>query len=319
MAVERSYARLGFFIVVGLAVILATALLFVQRMRSREVIELVTYVRENVSGLDISSPVRFRGVPLGRVSGIRVDPGGNTIEVSFEVFRDRLVSIGANVANIEQFATQDVFPKLRAQVIGNPVTGEAYLLLDVPADPPPPIALSFTPSKPYVASMPSPLSEARDRLPQVLERAEATLETVRQIVARIPASLDRSDRFFTSVERIFTESDLPRLSADSRAFFTTTSAQVAQITADMDRAVGPGGTLDTFARDARAAVNAADLPASTQSAREALDRTSLAADDIRRALPAIKESLDQLRELAKRLDQQPESVIYGPRPPKDKK
>ena len=46
---------------------------------------------------------------------------------------------------------------------------------------------------------------------------------------------------------------------------------------------------------------------------------ALAADDIRRALPAIKESLDQLRELARRLDQQPESVINGPRPPKDKK
>ena len=319
MAVERSYARLGFFIVVGLVVVLATALLFIQRMRSREVIELVTYVRENVSGLDISSPVRFRGVPLGRVSGIRVDPGGNTIEVSFEVFRDRLVSIGADVANIEQLATQDVFPKLRAQVIGNPVTGEAYLLLDVPADPPPPIALSFTPSKPYVASMPSPLAAAKDRLPDVLERAEVTLETVRQIVARIPASLDRSDRFFTNVERIFTESDLPRLSADSRTFFATSGTQLAQITADVDRLMGEGGALDTFANETRAAVKAADLPASTQSARDALDRTSLAADDLRRALPAIKEALDQLRELAKRLDEQPESVIYGPRPPKDKK
>jgi hypothetical protein len=138
-------------------------------------------------------------------------------------------------------------------------------------------------------------------------------------VGRIPASLDRSDRFFASVERIFTESELPRLSADSRAFFTTTSAQIAQITADMDRVAGPGGTLDAFASEARAAVKSADLPASTQSVRDALDRTSLAADDIRRALPAIKESLDQLRELAKRLDQQPESVIYGPRPPKDKK
>lgn len=319
MAVERSYARLGFFIVVGLVVVLATALLFIQRMRSREVLELVTYVRENVSGLDVSSPVRFRGVPLGRVSGIRVDPGGNTIEVSFEVFRDRLVSIGADVENIEQLAAQAVFPKMRAQVVGNPVTGEAYLLLDVPADPPPPIALSFTPSKPYVASMPSPLSAARDCLPQVLERAEVTLETVRQIVARIPDSLDRSDRFFTNVERIFTESDLPRLSADSRAFFATSGTQLAQITADVDRLMGEGGTLDTFASETREAVKSADLPASTQSARDALDRTSLAADDIRRALPAIKESLDQLRELAKRLDQQPESVIYGPRPPKDKK
>ena len=77
--------------------------------------------------------------------------------------------------------------------------------------------------------MPTPLSAMQDRLPEVLERAEATLRVLREIVARIPDSLDRSDRFFTNVERIIQESDLPALSADSRKFFATTSAQIEQI------------------------------------------------------------------------------------------
>jgi len=42
MAVEKSYARLGLFIVVAVVVILATAVLFIQRMRTRAVIALVT-------------------------------------------------------------------------------------------------------------------------------------------------------------------------------------------------------------------------------------------------------------------------------------
>ncbi len=78
MAAEKSYARLGLFVVVGVAVVLATGLFFVQRMRSRAVISLVTYTTENVSGLDISSPVRFRGVPVGRVSDIRDRPQRET-------------------------------------------------------------------------------------------------------------------------------------------------------------------------------------------------------------------------------------------------
>ena len=41
----------------------------------------------------------------------------------------------------------------------------------------------------------------------------------------------------------------------------------------------------------------------------------LAADDLRRSLPAIRDSLDQLRELARQLQEQPESVVFGPRPP----
>src|SRR5688572_25146035 len=144
MAVERNYARLGLFLVVAVAVLLATALLFLQRARSRAVIEMVTYTRENVSGIDVSSPVRYRGVPLGRVTEVRVDPKSSTIQIDFEVFLDRLSTVGANVKRIRETADLDgMFLKLRAQVIGNPVTGEAYLLLDAPENPPPALALGF--------------------------------------------------------------------------------------------------------------------------------------------------------------------------------
>ena len=105
MAVEKSYARLGLFLVVGLVVVLATALFFIQRLRSREVITAVTYTRENVSGLEVSSPVRYRGVSVGRIADVRVDPRSNSIEVDFEVFLDRLVTIGANVERVQAAAS----------------------------------------------------------------------------------------------------------------------------------------------------------------------------------------------------------------------
>ena len=105
MAVEKSYARLGLFLVIAIVVVLATGLLFIQRMRSREVIELVTYTQENVAGLDISSPVRYRGVPVGRVSNLQVEPGGRMIEIDFELFTDRLTTVGANVTNLQELAT----------------------------------------------------------------------------------------------------------------------------------------------------------------------------------------------------------------------
>jgi paraquat-inducible protein B len=316
MAAEKSYARLGLFAFIGVVVILGTGLFFMQRMRSRAVISLVTYVTENVSGLDISSPVRFRGVAVGRVSDIRIDPNsvGKTIEIDFEIFQDRLVTIGANVTRIQKMADLAVFPQLRTRVVANPVTGEAYLLIDLPSNPPPPIALGFTPDRPYVPSMPSPLAAVQDRLPAVLERAEQTLQTLREIVLRIPGSLDRSDRFFNTIEQTIRESQLPQLSADSRTFFSTMTAQMGQISADIDRVMGTEGTLVKFSEEARTAIHDADLGGSTQGMRDALDRTSLAADDFRRSLPAIRDALEQMRELARRLDEQPESVVYGPRP-----
>jgi paraquat-inducible protein B len=315
MAVEKSYARLGFFVVVTVVVVLATAVFFIQRLRSRASISMVTYISENVSGLDISSPVRYRGVQVGRVTDLRVDPRMTTVEIGFEVFLDRLNAIGLNVRRIRTITDiGGVFPNLRAQIVNNPISGEGYLLLDVPRNPPPKLELGFTPNRPYVPSMPSFSERLQDRLPALLDRADVTLETLKDIVARMPDSLDRSDRFFTHVERIVQQSQLPALSADSRKFFATTSAQIEQMRSDLNGVVGTEGALVKFSDETRAAIKAADLPATSQSTREAAESSRLAAEDLRRSLPAIRDSLDQLRELAHQLEEQPESVVYGPRP-----
>ena len=91
----------------------------------------------------------------------------------------------------------------------------------------------------------------------------------------MPDSLDRADRFFTNVERIVRER-AAGLSADSRKFFSTTSAQIEAIASNLDGLVGDEGTLSKFAEEAHA-IDAADLPASGRATREAMDQASLAA------------------------------------------
>jgi MlaD protein len=319
MAVEKSYARLGIFIVLTLVLLLVTAVFFIQRLKQRPAIGMVTYTTDNVFGLDVSSPVRLRGVPVGRVTAIHVDPRGTIVQIDFEVFLDRLNTIGLDVSRLRTITdVGGVFPNLRAQLMGNPITGEAYLLLDQPENPPPPMELSSKPNRPYVPSVPSPFEMAQDRVPALLDRANQTLQRLREIVARMPDSLDRSDRFFDNANRIMRESELPTLSADSRKFFATTSAQIEQIRSDMDGVIGREGSLVKFSDEARAEIKAADFPAATQAAREAADNSRLAADDLRRTLPAIRDSLQELRELSRMLEDQPESLVYGQRPPKGK-
>jgi len=314
MASEKSYVPLGLFIVVTLIVVLVTAVFFIERLKNRASIAMVTYTKENVFGLDVSSSVRLRGVPVGRVTGIRVDPKGDMVEIDFEVLLDRLSTIGLDVKRIRTLTdVGGVFPKTRAHIMGNPITGEAYLLLDQPQNPPPPIELGFKPSRPYIPSMPSVFATAQDRLPALLDSADATLRTLTEIVARMPATLDRTDRFFTNAERMMHDSQLPTLSAATRKFFETTSSQIEQIRSDMDGVIGAQGTLIKFSEQARAALKAADLPAVSESAREAADSSRLASDDLRRSLPAIRDSLEQLRELSRTIEEQPESVIYGSR------
>jgi hypothetical protein len=267
-----------------------------------------------------------------------VDPRGSLVEIDFDVFLDRLNTIGANVARVREDAdVMSLFPRLRARIIGNPVTGEAYVLVDQPRDPPPPIELAFKPDRLYVPSMPSMLTTVQDRLPALVDRAEATLQVLREIINRVPDSLDRSNRFFTNVERIVRQSDLPALSADSRRFFSTTTSQVeqmrsesqkffsastaelARMRSEMDAVMGAEGALVKFSEEARAAIKAADFAAVNQAARDAAENSRLAADDLRRSLPAIRSSLDEMRGLARMIEEQPESMVYGARQPKAKR
>ena len=320
MAVEKSYARLGLFIVVVVVVVLTTVVLFIHRLRSRSVISMVTYTTENVRGLDVSSPVLFKGVHIGQVTELRVDPNGTIVEIDFEMFLDRLSSIGLDIARIKRLADiGGTFPLLRTRTVANPVTGEAYLLLDKPQNPPPPMNLGFTPRLPYVPSMPSTFATIQERMPELLDRTESTLQILKDIVARVPDTLDRSNRFFTDVGRVVQESDLPGLSADSRKFFATTSTQIEQMRSDLDGVMGNQGALIKFTEEGRAAIKAADFPALNQSARDAAENSRLAADDLRRSMPAIQDSLEEMRDLARLLQEQPESVVYGPRPAKGKR
>jgi phospholipid/cholesterol/gamma-HCH transport system substrate-binding protein len=191
-------------------------------------------------------------------------------------------------------------------------------LLDQPENPPPAMELGFKPPHPYVPSAPSMFAKVEERLPQLLDRADATFQALSEIVARMPSTLERSDRFFTHVESIMHQSQLPALSADSRRFFNTTTGQIEHMRSEMDAVLGPQGTLTKFSEDTRAALNAANVPATSRSVRDAADNSRLAADDLRRSLPAIRQSLDQLRELARKLEEQPESVVYGSRSPEGK-
>ena len=90
------------------------------------------------------------------------------------------------------------------------------------------------------------------------------------------------------------------------------------MTSHIERIAGTNGSLIKFAEEARSALREAEIPTSAQAARAAADRTSVAADDLRRSLPAIRETLALLRELTRHLDEQPESIVYGPRPPQAK-
>ena len=67
---KANYAKIGFFILFGVLLILAAITIAGARMLNRDVVKAETYFTESVAGLDVGSAVKFRGVPVGSVSEV---------------------------------------------------------------------------------------------------------------------------------------------------------------------------------------------------------------------------------------------------------
>jgi len=70
MSQKANYFKLGLFIIASVAVFLAIVLALSAGQLFKRTVPIETYFNESVQGLDVGSAVKFRGVQIGRVTGI---------------------------------------------------------------------------------------------------------------------------------------------------------------------------------------------------------------------------------------------------------
>jgi ABC-type transporter Mla subunit MlaD len=166
MAEEIRYRRLGVFVLVALS--LCGAVLFVLGGRSlfQPTFTFETYFNESVAGLEVGSPVRFRGVPLGQVTEILPASTEYERDVPATKRHDYIVvraTIAQNrewIERIRHEAPDLIKAGLRAQTQLAGITGQQYLGLDF-LDPMqhPPLPFDWKPTDLYVPSAPSLTSQ----------------------------------------------------------------------------------------------------------------------------------------------------------------
>jgi phospholipid/cholesterol/gamma-HCH transport system substrate-binding protein len=85
VATKANKFLVGLFVLAGLTLLAATliwlgASKFLQKSNT-----YVTYFNESVNGLEADSPVKYRGVTVGRVNAIRIAPDGRLVEVELSI------------------------------------------------------------------------------------------------------------------------------------------------------------------------------------------------------------------------------------------
>lgn len=173
MASQKTKFVVGLFLVCGIGIAL---LAFIWLGMSRYFEKgrfYVTYFNESVQGLDKDSPVKYRGVSVGRVHSISVAPDSKLVKV---------------VLKIETGMVLDINMVAQLKSVG--ITGSVFIELDQkkrdePDRSPP---LSFPSEYPIVASKPSELGEILRGIDDILNKIKAV--DLEGISAKVKSNLD---------------------------------------------------------------------------------------------------------------------------------
>jgi phospholipid/cholesterol/gamma-HCH transport system substrate-binding protein/paraquat-inducible protein B len=166
MSEEVRYRRLGVFVFAALALFVGVLFVLGGRSLFQPTFTFETYFNDSVAGLEVGSPVRFRGVPLGQVTEILPSLTEYEWDVPVAKRRDYIV-VRVTLTQSREWIdrvrgqTGDMIKAgLRAQTQMAGITGQLYLSLDL-LDPKqhPPLPFSWKPKFMYVPSAPSSTSQ----------------------------------------------------------------------------------------------------------------------------------------------------------------
>lgn len=172
---NAQYYRLGVFVLIGVASLIALVLIFGARNLFNKTMTIETYIKESVQGLDVGSAVRFRGVRIGQVSFIGLtgslyeDNTPTADRRQYVVVRMEIKP--PNASDNVEYIDQMVSDGLRAQVRGQGITGVNYIELNFVRDPAKLATLPFSwkPDFPLVPSQPSPVNILLDNIEEALK------------------------------------------------------------------------------------------------------------------------------------------------------
>lgn len=204
MASARVNFSVGLFMTAGLA--LATLAVIWLGMTSflRKGEIFVTYFDESVQGLGVDSPVKYRGVPVGRVKAIRIAPDYHLIEV--------VILIDDKHADDE-----NRFEDSEAAISNVGITGAMFVEIDKRAPGAPDLSpeLDFTPQYPVIASRPSNIKKLFREIDEIAMKIQAI---------DFKGISDQAMLAFATVNTVMTEARFGDISADIRTLLASINA-----------------------------------------------------------------------------------------------
>lgn len=162
METRASYLLVGIFVIAGIMAMLATAVWVAGSRTGRSTVLYDIYFDGSVTGLKPGNSVQYRGIPVGGVVDMRIDP-------------DNVERI---LVTIEVEAGTPIREDTEATLALQGITGLSFIQLTGGTQQSPPLTPPPGRDRAVIASRPSQLSALIDAAPELLER---TIRVIRQL------------------------------------------------------------------------------------------------------------------------------------------
>jgi phospholipid/cholesterol/gamma-HCH transport system substrate-binding protein len=315
MANPTNHWKLGLFVVVAFVIALGTMVALGAHSLQKKTVGYKSYFDESVQGLDVGSPVKFRGVTVGNVSIIDIAPDHRNVEVTLELGVTELDNLALNTAKVNGKARINVPPDLRVQLASAGITGVKFILIDFfPVKDNPPPVLPFPVPDNYIPAARSTMKNLEDavvhavnRLPEVADEILRLLVKVSQIMEQVEdrhlpdkavVTLGKINELVVEVQSNVHGLNAGKLSVDAQKAIANLDAMVGQLNALIARVQGDKGVMVSVER------------ASNAVGEVAKNATGLGLE-LEETLRDVQEAAGAIQRLGDQLDRDGDMLLKG--------
>lgn len=328
MSIRANPTAIGLFLIGALVLTVGGTAALASNTWFEKRTTFISFFQESVNGLEQGAPVKFQGVPVGTVTRIliQIDERDRTFQVpiEYEIDLTRLTTQLGTFVNLADSAVlrKQIADGLRAKMqLESMVTGQLYLELSYNTDAAPAQFESRPTAWPEIPTSPSLMaalgtgagSLVADML-KVLFQVNTMLADVDMsgINAAVVASAQAVEQLVSSPEIRAALAQVPGMTAQ----LNRTMAEVELMAAQAGAAIPPlQGQLEATNTELVATLQA--LRSSLEDTRGLLSMDSGVGYEMQQALASLQEAADALRLLATSLEQNPDMLIRGKKPPED--
>jgi paraquat-inducible protein B len=327
------YFRVGIVILAGLGMIAGLVLWVGADAFRSGGRKFETYFHESVQGLDIGAAVRFRGVPVGRVTEVSMaladypvpdaqrvlgNDAFTLVVVRFEVFTERFIQRGeGEIARLVQGG-------LRVRMASQGITGVLYLEADF-LDPRrfPPIAVPWEPRFPVIPSAPSTLTQftsAAERLVARLEQAQLPemIESANALLKALTETVSSGEAYRLIVEASDLVSQIRDTVGRVSPPLVAAVDEAQRSLAAIEQTLASRETRQTIRNIETATGRLPQTVGAIEGAARRLETVTADADrDIGPLLRELRQTAENLRIITENMRQYPSQVLFGAPPPRD--